>query len=63
MKIVEKELKVPTKSGKIKTVIQYMISPDTDYILRNKLTGLIIRTFIVVQSRAAIDNFEEIEDE
>lgn len=63
MKIVEKELKVPTKSGKIKTVIQYVLSPEPDHILRNKLTGLIVRTFIVVHSKNAIDEFEELEDE
>lgn len=62
MKIAEKEIKVPTNSGKIKTVTQYILSPETDYILRNKVTGMIIRTFIVVHSKSAIDEFEEIED-
>lgn len=62
MKIEEKEIKVPTKSGKIKTVTQYILSPDADCILKNKQSGLIIRTFIVVRSKAAINDFEEIED-
>lgn len=63
MKITESEIKVPSTSGKrVYVVKQYTLTPDEDCILVNKLTGLEIRSFVVVQSEAEIANYEEIED-
>ena len=64
MKIEKFEVKVPSKSGKKTYVVkQYALYPSEDYILINKLTGLEVRNFVVVQSESEIANYEEVEDQ
>ena len=63
MKIEKFEVKVPSKSGKkINVVKQYALYPSENCILINKLTGLEVRNFIVVQSESEIANYEEVEE-
>ena len=63
MKIEKFEVKVPSKSGKKTYVVnQYALYPSEDCILINKLTGLEVRNFVVVQSESEIANYEEVED-
>ena len=63
MKIEKFEVKVPSKSGKkIHVIKQYALYPSGDCILINKLTGLEVRNFVVVQSESEIANYEEVED-
>lgn len=59
MKIRESNLKVHTESGEIHTVVQYVLSPEKGYILKNKITGLTVKNFIVVGSKNEINNYIE----
>ena len=63
MKIEKFDVKVPSKSGqKTDVVQQYALYPSEDCILINKLAGLEVRNFIVVQSESEIANYEEVEE-
>ena len=63
MKIEKFEVKVPSKSGKkIYVVRQYALYSSEGCILINKLTGLEVRNFVVVQSESEIVNYEEVEE-
>ena len=63
MKIEKFKVKVTSKSGKKTYVVnQYALYHSEDCILINKLTGLAVRNFIVVQSESEIANYEEVED-
>ena len=41
----------------------YVIFPDQDKVIRNKLNGHVVDTFIGIGSNDSIDNYEEINKE